>query len=553
MKNLFVLFGFGLLLASCGSQTDQVNRAFSQEPNWLEIAQKWSSSTKARKTLLKDGVHDTIYLDSISWVDELKVVTDLSWNTEANAAKYNIDSSSLSLAKTKRYTIRAIDTNQLVRLAEFTYQDNKLIEAAYLVKEDNPVYGFNRLVHIIPSEKIEVRVVQEVTQLMNEAFSVTIEALPLKQKFMGYLQREDGIQLPIRFYVDNDEFVIVNGAEQIAITAQRVDDSLILKMPVFPTEFHLKETDEGYVGKWYNKDGSGYQLPFTAEPIPAFEDQKLSLSSYYPPLSGEWHTTFIRPTKRTEALGIFEQGSSKLYGTFMTRSGDYRSLQGSWDRDSFHLSAFDGSHAYLFTGRLVDGKITGDWYSGKSFHITWEAKRDDTFKLPQADTLTYLKDGHETITFSFPDTSGNLVSLTDDRYQGKPVIVTIMGSWCPNCMDEARYFKEIYPEYHAKGLEIIGLSFERSGEFERDLPAIKKAIADLDIDYTVLHAGKAGGKYAAEALPMLNHVISFPTSIYINRAGKVVKIHTGFSGPGTGKRYDEFIAENARFLEEFVR
>jgi hypothetical protein len=42
---------------------------------------------------------------------------------------------------------------------------------------------------------------------------------------------------------------------------------------------------------------------------------------------------------------------------------------------------------------------------------------------------------------------------------------------------------------------------------------------------------------------MLNHVLSFPTLIFIDKNEKVQKIHTGFNGPGTGESYDEFMIE----------
>ena len=39
---------------------------------------------------------------------------------------------------------------------------------------------------------------------------------------------------------------------------------------------------------------------------------------------------------------------------------------------------------------------------------------------------------------------------------------------------------------------------------------------------------------------MLNHVLSYPTSIFIDKTGKVRKIHTGFNGPATGEKFTEF-------------
>ena len=51
---------------------------------------------------------------------------------------------------------------------------------------------------------------------------------------------------------------------------------------------------------------------------------------------------------------------------------------------------------------------------------------------------------------------------------------------------------------------------------------------------------------------MLNHVLAFPTLIFIDRKGDVRRIHTGFSGPGTGQHYVEFKKEFTALLDELL-
>ena len=43
------------------------------------------------------------------------------------------------------------------------------------------------------------------------------------------------------------------------------------------------------------------------------------------------------------------------------------------------------------------------------------------------------------------------------------------------------------------------------------------------------------------------------TSIFIDREGKVRKIHTGFNGPGTGEPYQRFVDEYTLFIEQLLR
>jgi hypothetical protein len=57
---------------------------------------------------------------------------------------------------------------------------------------------------------------------------------------------------------------------------------------------------------------------------------------------------------------------------------------------------------------------------------------------------------------------------------------------------------------------------------------------------------------AQQKLPMLNHVLSYPTTIIIDKTGAVRKIHTGFNGPATGNKFTEFKNEFESFLAELV-
>jgi hypothetical protein len=55
-----------------------------------------------------------------------------------------------------------------------------------------------------------------------------------------------------------------------------------------------------------------------------------------------------------------------------------------------------------------------------------------------------------------------------------------------------------------------------------------------------------------EKLPMLNHVLSYPTTIFIDKTGALRKIHTGFNGPGTGDKYIEFKTDFEGFVSELL-
>ena len=127
-----------------------------------------------------------------------------------------------------------------------------------------------------------------------------------------------------------------------------------------------------------------------------------------------------------------------------------------------------------------------------------------------------------------------------------------MGSWCPNCMDETKYLTELYRKYDKKGLEIIGLSYEfYAGNLSKARQFLDKQVSALRAEYDFAIPIYGRGKNPEETFPMLNHIMAYPTSIYIDRKGKVRKIHTGFTGPATSK-YKRFVKENQRFIEALL-
>ncbi|MNX90851.1 thiol-disulfide oxidoreductase [compost metagenome] len=132
------------------------------------------------------------------------------------------------------------------------------------------------------------------------------------------------------------------------------------------------------------------------------------------------------------------------------------------------------------------------------------------------------------------------------------MIIQIMGTWCPNCMDETNYYKELYSKYHSKGLEIISIGYETSESFEEQAKKIQTLKQRKNLDFTFLVGGRASKGIASDQFNMLNEVISFPTSIYIGRDGQVKRIHTGFNGPGTGEIYTEYVKKTNALIESLL-
>lgn len=355
------------------------------------------------------------------------------------------------------------------------------------------------------------------------------------------------LTLPFNFEFDNKDkprINIINGEEKILVDEVHVSkDSINFHLPFFDSEVKAKIVDDSTIAGTYINHARNNKnvFPFNAR----FDSGRFvpqSSSSY--DFSGKWEVEFSKGTPDAyKAIGEFSQNGNHLSGTFLTETGDYRYLDGVADGDHFYLSAFDGSHAFLFHAEKRGDRLSGTFWSGRHWQEPFTAARNDKFKLANPDSLTFVKQEAGNIDFTYPDLNNKPVSLSDPRFLGKVVIIQIMGSWCPNCMDETRMLQELYKNYHVPGLEIIALAYEKTKDFDQAAKNVRRFKERLGAEYDFLITGKTGKDEASASLPFLNGIMSFPTTIFIDRNGNISKISTGFNGPATGKHYEEQVNE----------
>ncbi len=349
-----------------------------------------------------------------------------------------------------------------------------------------------------------------------------------------------------------------NGLEQLPMDAATIQgDSIHIPMALFESELVAKVNDKVLKGYWRRRrTGQQYQImPFEARLNQLERFQPKAATGGQPMnVSGKWNTTFRSADGSSyEAVGVFNQQENRVTGTFLTTTGDYRYLEGNVFGDSLFLSCFDGSHAFLFKAKVSsDRQLTGTFNSGFTGFETWTAKFDPNAELPDANSLTFLKPGEKTLAFAFPEPNGNPVSLNNDRFKDKVTIVQILGTWCPNCMDETMFLSPWYKKNKSRGVEVVGLAFEKTAEMAESGPKIERMKQRFKIDYPVALAGTNNKAEASKSLPALNRVVAFPTTIFIDKKGNVRQIHTGFSGPGTGPYYDKFVDEFNRLVDKLL-
>jgi thiol-disulfide isomerase/thioredoxin len=388
-------------------------------------------------------------------------------------------------------------------------------------------------------------------------FSCKKKTLKTLQKgtYRAVLNIQDNQELPFIIEVKNDSLLTVLNADEIIYVDEITyyKDSVRIQMPVFEG-YIIAKIEDNFLKGSFIKPSLDRIVPFKATKNSVRFSSKNKASKN---ITGNWKTVFSESSadKKYIAKGIFNQNEDKVTGTFRTTTGDYRYLEGIVDGDSLKLSTFDGAHAFLFTAKVTDSTLNGFFYSGNHWKEPFTAKLNNGYELPNVNNLTFIKEGYEDFDFSFPDTRGRIVSLSDPKFQNKAVIIQIMGTWCPNCLDESKFLVNYLKENPTKKIEVIALAFEVAKTREIAFKRIKRLKERVGIKYPVIlaqYGSLADKKLAQQKLPWLNHLISYPTTIFIDKKGKVRKIHTGFNGPATGKKYKDFKQEFETFMNLLV-
>jgi thiol-disulfide isomerase/thioredoxin len=373
-----------------------------------------------------------------------------------------------------------------------------------------------------------------------------------------------GGELPFTLRIARSRAVIINGAEQAPVSGVDVHDgSVTIRFDQYDSAINATLSSDGntMTGAWTRTVPAGKShLAFRATrgEQPRFLPAPAANPASFADVSGIWKADFTDSDGTTPARGEFHQdpGTNRVTGTFLTPTGDDRYLEGSVENGVLRLSTFDGAHAFLFQARLSDdnNKLTGDYWSRDSYHATWTATRsnDAGAALPDGWKDVGLTNGEGRFQFRFPDLAGNPVALSDERFRGKVVLVNIFGSWCPNCNDEAPLLAAWDRKYRDRGLEIVGLAYEFTGDAARDREMVRRFAKHYGITYPLLLAGVSDKKKASATLPDLTRVLAYPTSLFIGRDGKVKKIYSGFAGPGTGAHHLALRTEMESVIESML-
>ena len=378
----------------------------------------------------------------------------------------------------------------------------------------------------------------------------------LKGDYVGKLEVENNKYLPFNFSVTNDSTLVVqNSSEIVGFSIDYLKDSIFIRSKVF--EGFIKGVlEDNKINGVFVIESLDRSVPFTSYNsskrfnIDFEKNEKLTLN--------RWRFTFNPNMDNASiSLGIFNPiGQNEISATFRTSTGDYGFMHGGYKDSKIVLSTFNGSRAYLLEAELNNNNdsIKGIMYSGNHSKTIIEVVLDNVFELSNEYSLTSLQSKNQKFEFSFENTAGKLISIDDDIFDGKSMVIQLMGSWCSNCLDESKFYVDYMNKNKLIDLEFVALAFEYAKTKDGALNSILKLKNQIGIDYPILLAqyGSSDKGKALEKFPMLNNIISYPTTIFLDKNKDVIKIHTGFNGPATGEKYIEFINEfdnTIRFMQ----
>ena len=363
--------------------------------------------------------------------------------------------------------------------------------------------------------------------------------------YVGRLEVENNKYLPFNFSVTNDSTLVVqNSSETVDFSIVYSKDSIFIKSKVF--EGFIKGVlDDNKINGVFVIESLDRSVPFTSYMsnnrfnIDFDDNKKLTLN--------RWKFVFNPNMDNSSfSVGIFNSiGQNEISATFRTTTGDYGYMHGGYKKNKIVLSTFNGSRAYLFEAEINNDTVEGVMYAGNHSKTIVKGVLDNDFELSNEYSLTSIKDRNQKFDFSFENTTGKLISIDDKFYDGKSMVIQLMGSWCSNCLDESKFYVDYINKNELNDIEFVALAFEYAKTKDNALNSILKLKKQLGINYPILLAqyGSSDKSRALEKFPMLNKIISYPTTIFLDKNKDVIKIHAGFNGPATGEKYTEFINE----------
>ncbi|MDE0772816.1 MAG: TlpA disulfide reductase family protein [Salibacteraceae bacterium] len=387
-------------------------------------------------------------------------------------------------------------------------------------------------------------------------FSVTLnctskKTVEISQKWKGALLLSPEVRLPIIFELNfktgDSTFMLINGSERLTYKIQSGNNNdFKVKLEPYNSELNFTISASNIQGTWTNyAKSTDYKISFEASE----SVEKKSINEQGSTL--KFQIQFGVGKDAYPAILLLKKENKSLSGTIKTETGDYRYLSGKQEGDSIWMACFDGAHAFLFTALQKGDSLTnGSFYSGNHYKDIWQARINESFDLTDPTELTKIT-SDTLFRFSLMNQNGALIDQTNPIFNNTVTCIQIMGTWCPNCKDETEFLKEIRAKYTEIELQIVAAAFEYEKDTTKVLARIKHYSNSMKLNYPIYYGGSTNKKKVTDVFPDLDRVISYPTLIILDKAGKVKQVHTGFNGPATDE-YLEFKKSTIRLIDSLI-
>jgi thiol-disulfide isomerase/thioredoxin len=360
----------------------------------------------------------------------------------------------------------------------------------------------------------------------------------------------NGVEVPFRFELalqrGKASGAFFNGDERVRSTAGTFSDAaLSLDFAHYQSRLSATWADGRLAGS-YERPGSTYgfsAVPHTAAVRPA--------TGVAPSIAGPWEMA-VKSPKGESAWRLFvRQSGAQVSASILRVDGDTGLLEGSYQGGRFVLSHFSGARPLLLelTPSEDDLSIVEN---GKTHYTAVRSEVARSRNLPEpADPArwTTLRDPTEPLRFSGKTLGGDEVNESDPRFKGKVVVLDIMGSWCPNCHDEAPYLAALDRKYRKRGLVVVSLSFEDAEQLKNP-SRLRAFIERYGVEHTVLLGGEPAE--LKQKLPQAVNCNTWPVTFFIGRDGLVRSIHAGFAGKATGEAHEDLKQELSALVERLL-
>src|SRR5690606_33052942 len=141
---------------------------------------------------------------------------------------------------------------------------------------------------------------------------------------------------------------------------------------------------------------------------------------------------------------------------------------------------------YRLSARLEGDTLRGTFHAGLRTQTAFVATRATGRPHLTPPTAVTRADTAAPLQLAFSDLEGNTVSLADPQFRGKVVLVDLFGTWCPTCHDAAPTLVALDREFRDRGLAVVGVAFEVTGDSAQDAPLVRRYRDKFGITFPLL-------------------------------------------------------------------